>query len=79
VIAYGRGGALDSVVDGETGLLFGEQSAAGLAGAIERFEASGLDRADPAHLTAHAARFDPGAFRSGISEALAGLGIRVPA
>ena len=79
VIAYGRGGALDSVVDGETGLLFGDQSAAGLAEAIARLEASGLDRADPARLTAHARRFDAGAFRSGISEALAGLGIHVPA
>jgi hypothetical protein len=31
------------VLDGRTGVLFGEQSAAGLAAAIERFEGLGLD------------------------------------
>ena len=41
VIAYGVGGAAESVLDGRTGVLFDEQSAAGLAAAIERFE--GLD------------------------------------
>jgi glycosyltransferase involved in cell wall biosynthesis len=38
VIAYGVGGAAESVLDGRTGVLFDEQSAAGLATAIERFE-----------------------------------------
>ena len=43
VIGYGVGGAAESVVDGRTGVLFGEQSAAGLAAAIERFEGLELD------------------------------------
>jgi glycosyltransferase involved in cell wall biosynthesis len=43
VIAYGVGGAVESVLDGSTGVLFGEQSAAGLAAAIERFEGLTLD------------------------------------
>jgi glycosyltransferase involved in cell wall biosynthesis len=43
VIAYGVGGAVESVLDGRTGVLFSEQSVAGLAGAIERFEALDLD------------------------------------
>jgi glycosyltransferase involved in cell wall biosynthesis len=43
VIAYGVGGAAESVLDGRTGVLFGEQSVAGLAAAIERFEALELD------------------------------------
>ena len=41
VIAYGVGGAEESVLDGHTGVLFAEQTVAGLAAAIERFE--GLD------------------------------------
>ncbi len=44
VIAYGVGGATETVIDGCTGVLFDEQSAAGLAVAIERFEALDLDR-----------------------------------
>jgi glycosyltransferase involved in cell wall biosynthesis len=43
VIAYGVGGAAETVVDGRTGVLFGEQSAGALAGAIERFEGLELD------------------------------------
>jgi glycosyltransferase involved in cell wall biosynthesis len=43
VIAYGVGGAAESVLDGLTGVLFAEQTAAGLAAAIERFEALTLD------------------------------------
>jgi glycosyltransferase involved in cell wall biosynthesis len=37
VIAYKGGGALETVVEGKTGLLFEEQSAASLIDAIERF------------------------------------------
>jgi glycosyltransferase involved in cell wall biosynthesis len=43
VIAYGVGGAAESVLDGRTGVLFDEQSAAALAAAIERFEGIRLD------------------------------------
>jgi glycosyltransferase involved in cell wall biosynthesis len=43
VIAYGVGGAAETVIDGDTGVLFEEQSPAGLAAAIERFEALVLD------------------------------------
>ncbi|HEY4812636.1 MAG TPA: glycosyltransferase [Solirubrobacteraceae bacterium] len=43
VIAYGVGGAAESVLDGRTGVLFAEQSVAGLTAAIERFEALDLD------------------------------------
>ncbi len=45
VIAYGVGGAAESVLDGRTGVLFAEQSVAGLAAAIERFETLELDGA----------------------------------
>jgi len=37
VIAFGRGGAIEIVADGVTGVLFAEQSAESLANALERF------------------------------------------
>jgi glycosyltransferase involved in cell wall biosynthesis len=43
VIAYGVGGACETVVDGRTGVLFDEQTPAALAAAIERFETLSLD------------------------------------
>jgi glycosyltransferase involved in cell wall biosynthesis len=61
VIAYGVGGAAESVIDGRTGVLFGEQSAAALAGAIERFEGLRLD-GDQAR--ENAKRFGEERFRS---------------
>ena len=38
VIAYGRGGVLDTVVDGVTGVLFTEPSVDALAGAVRRYQ-----------------------------------------
>ena len=38
VIAYGRGGALETVVDGVTGIFFDEQSPESLMNALQRFE-----------------------------------------
>ncbi len=43
VIAYGVGGARETVLDGRTGVLFEQQDAASLADAIERFEGLELD------------------------------------
>lgn len=40
VIAYGKGGALETVIDGKTGVLFEEQTEESLKAAIERFEHS---------------------------------------
>lgn len=77
VIAYARGGALDTVIDGETGLLFRDQSVDGLIAAITRFEADALHRLDPAALVRHAARFDERAFRAGIARNLTELGVPV--
>lgn len=77
VIAYGRGGALETVIDGHTGLHFHDQSVEGLIAAVERFEAERLDRLDPAGLLAHARGFDETHFRKGMARVLAGEGIRV--
>ena len=64
VIAYGRGGATETVVDGETGLLFSEQSPESLAEALQRFEQCEGDF-DPRHLHAHAEKFSTENFLTG--------------
>jgi glycosyltransferase involved in cell wall biosynthesis len=38
VIAYGKGGSRDAVIDGETGLFFNEQTVESVSDAIHRFE-----------------------------------------
>ena len=43
VLAYGRGGALETVLDGKTGLFFSEQTADSLAACIEKFENEGVE------------------------------------
>ena len=42
VIAYGRGGMLDTVVDGKTGIYFTESTADSLCAAIQKFEQDGV-------------------------------------
>jgi glycosyltransferase involved in cell wall biosynthesis len=72
VIAYGRGGALDTVIDGETGLLFPRQDVESLIDAVERFEAAGPDAFDGAALVRHAAGFAESVFREAVLKALEG-------
>jgi len=43
VIAFGRGAALETVVDQKTGVFFREQTGPSLAGAVERFETMAFD------------------------------------
>ena len=56
VIAFARGGATETVVDGVTGLLFHEQTPQSLAAAVQRFEAEGV-RGTPADFRAHVELF----------------------
>ena len=44
VIAFGKGGALDYVRDGDNGVLFARQTVKSLVDAIERFEKMKFDR-----------------------------------
>jgi glycosyltransferase involved in cell wall biosynthesis len=67
VIAYGVGGAVETVIDGRTGVLFAEQTAQALADAIERFERLQLD---PHAARANAARFGRERFRAEMAEAI---------
>lgn len=69
VIAYGRGGALETVRNGETGLFFGEQTTESLCGAIEEFESR---RWDAARCRAAAAAFAPEVFNGKMSRILKG-------
>lgn len=75
VIAYGRGGALDTVVEGETGQLFKPQSVDGLIEAVSRFETELADAFDPARAIAHAQSFNRENFRSGLKAAIEKTGI----
>ncbi len=56
VIAYGKGGATETVRDGQTGLFFKEATVASLMEAMERFERQ-EDSFDPLALRAHAEHF----------------------
>ncbi|MGC9359648.1 MAG: glycosyltransferase [Anaerolineae bacterium] len=59
VIAYGRGGARDTLVDGETGVFFREPTVASLIEAVQRFEGLTFDHE---RLLAQAQRFDVSVF-----------------
>lgn len=58
-IAYRAGGALETIVDRETGTFFDESSAESLASAIRSFDAS---KFPPERLREHAERFSPARF-----------------
>ncbi|MGQ9792223.1 MAG: glycosyltransferase [Anaerolineae bacterium] len=68
VIAYAGGGALDTVIDGETGVLFPEQTVESLVEAVHRLDAM---RFDPAHLHRHAQRFGVGRFKQELLQFIA--------
>jgi glycosyltransferase involved in cell wall biosynthesis len=67
VIAYGVGGATESVLDGQTGVLFAEQDADSLADAIERFERLDLDEQ---RVRENALRFGRERFHREMAEAI---------
>lgn len=60
-IALARGGALETVIDGVTGLLFPEQTVESLLAALRRFDHLHFD---PVTIRAHAERFRPERFRT---------------
>ena len=65
VVAYAGGGALDTVIDGETGLFFEEPTAASLAEAVRRFETMPFDLG---RLQQHARQFDTARFKARVME-----------
>ncbi|HYU20925.1 MAG TPA: glycosyltransferase [Chloroflexota bacterium] len=68
VVAYAAGGALDTVIDGETGVLFREQSPEALAEAVRKLEQSSFDSS---RIRANAERFSSNVFRERLSTFLA--------
>jgi glycosyltransferase involved in cell wall biosynthesis len=68
VIAYRAGGALETVIEGETGIFFGEQSAASLAEAVMACEGGTFDSG---RCRANAERFRAASFRDNIAAFLA--------
>ena len=67
VVALGRGGAKETVRDGETGVLYDEPGTAGVLSALDRLRRLTLD---PAALVQNAARFSPEVFRGRFLAAL---------
>jgi glycosyltransferase involved in cell wall biosynthesis len=67
VVAFGRGGATETVVDQVTGVLFAEQSVESLVEAIERLDRLSLSQAD---CRENAMRFDVSVFRERMSAAV---------
>jgi glycosyltransferase involved in cell wall biosynthesis len=67
VVAFGRGGATETVVDQVTGVLFAEQSVESLVEAIERLDRLSLSQAD---CRENAMRFDVSVFRQRMSAAV---------
>ena len=55
VLAFGDGGALETVVDGETGVMFTDPSPEGINAAVARLESISWD---PGRIRRHAERFD---------------------
>ena len=67
VIAYRRGGACETVLEGKTGVFFEEQTVESLTGAIRNFETL---RFDPQRIASHAATFGKARFKNEISQAI---------
>ena len=64
VVAFGRGGALETVADGVSGVFFPEQTEEALEDAVVR---AARTRWDPAAIRANAERFGPEPFLEGMA------------
>ena len=75
-IAYRGGGALETIVEGETGIFFDQQTPEHLMEAIERFEARDWSAT---HIRQHAQKFDVTVFEQRFLEFLSRIGATVRA
>lgn len=69
MIARGVGGVLDTVRDGETGVLYEDAAVDGLIAAIRRFEGLSFDEKV---LRSHARKYGHGSFQESFTEFLQG-------
>ncbi len=67
VIAFNKGGASETIIDGESGIHFNEQKINSLREAILRFEKS-ENKFDPVTLNQYAKKFDRSVFEKNITE-----------
>ena len=67
VLAFGRGGACESVVDGVTGLFFEEQTVESVMDCIRRFEAGGVS-GTPEQIRAHSRSFSEERFEQQLKD-----------
>ncbi len=65
VVAYGRGGTLDTVIDGKTGVLFKEQTVEDVKNAMLKLECTEFDKQT---LRKHALKFDEAEFKRKIKQ-----------
>jgi glycosyltransferase involved in cell wall biosynthesis len=72
VIAFAGGGALETVVDGVTGVFFSDQSARGIAGAVAIFEAR-MGEFDSGRIREHAQAFSTQRFKAEFSAVVENL------
>jgi len=63
VIAYSKGGALDTVVDTETGVFFNEQTVKSLISAVKKFQESELVKHSPDKYIDHVKQFTKETFK----------------
>jgi glycosyltransferase involved in cell wall biosynthesis len=69
VIAFGRGGATETIRNGTTGLFFDAQTPAAIVAAVEQFERRAEQQPwDPAACRANAERFAPDKFRQQLAD-----------
>ena len=61
VIAFGKGGACETIVEGETGVFFHEQTEASICSAVERFSTD--FKSDSNRIRQHAEQFSTAVFR----------------
>ena len=62
VIAFGKGGALETIIENETGIFFSEQNVGSLLKAVQSFEAK-VDEFDPKLIRLHAEKFNENRFQ----------------
>lgn len=70
VVAYGKGGVTETVIDGETGILFAEQTPESMIDALEKAGKTNWDRAAIRH---RAEEFSPESFIAGMAKSVAAV------
>ena len=65
MIAYGKGGALETIIEGRTGMFFRKQTTESLIKAVEKFEEI-KDNFNPEKMRENALRFDKKIFKKEI-------------